>query len=120
MSSAFRLEDSLRIIVQDAVIRTAKHRDWRLLAVHVRTTHVHIVVVAADVAPERVMNDFKAYATRSLRQVDAALARVWSRHGSTRYLWTDDHVCDAMTYVVEKQGRVLYPLPYLDDEFRRQ
>ena len=43
---------------------------WRkLLAAHVRTNHVN-VVVEAEVPPEKVMNDFKAYASRSLNRFD--------------------------------------------------
>lgn len=35
-----------------------------MLAAHVRTNHVH-VVVDAGIDPERVMRDFKAYAARA-------------------------------------------------------
>jgi REP element-mobilizing transposase RayT len=68
------------------------------MAAHVRTSHVHVVVNAA-VAPERVMRDFKAYASRSLKHPKA-----WTRHGSTRYLWQRDDVTHAVRYVVEGQG----------------
>ena len=65
------------------------HREWRLLASHVRTNHVHVVVEACQ-TPERVMNAFKCYASRALEQlgVDFPGRRRWARHGSTRYLWT--------------------------------
>jgi hypothetical protein len=33
-------------------------RDWDLLAAHVRTNHIH-VIVEAEVPSENVMNDFK-------------------------------------------------------------
>ena len=38
-------------------------RGWSLLAAHVRSNHVH-TVVEAEVPPERVMGDFKTYASR--------------------------------------------------------
>jgi hypothetical protein len=41
------------------------HRRWPLRAVHARTNHVHVVIWAQH-APERVMNDLKAWATRRL------------------------------------------------------
>ena len=41
------------------------HRGWSLLAIHVRSSHVH-AVVEAEVPPERVMSDFKAHASRRL------------------------------------------------------
>jgi hypothetical protein len=31
-------------------------------------------------------------------------AKAWSRHGSTRYLWTDKSIEDACQYVIEGQG----------------
>jgi REP element-mobilizing transposase RayT len=43
-------------------------RGWNLLAAHVRTSHVH-VIVEAQVRPERVMNEFKSYASRELNRL---------------------------------------------------
>jgi hypothetical protein len=73
--------------------------------VHVRTNHVH-VVVDAPVAPEKVLNEFKAYASRRLNQIglDNADRRRWSRHGSTRYLWKREEVESAIGYVADRQG----------------
>jgi len=88
------------------------HRGWELLAVHVRTEHVHVVVasdVTPDVAPERVMTELKAWATRRMVQgwlLDEG-RRTWSRHGSTLYLLTPESVQRACRYVIERQGRAL-------------
>jgi REP element-mobilizing transposase RayT len=87
-----------RAAVLQAIQQVCQHRGWILLAAHVRTNHVHLVVDAA-IAPERVMRDFKAYASRSLDHKKA-----WTRHGSTRYLWERDDVAHAVRYVVEGQG----------------
>ena len=99
------LDGPQRQVVADAIREVCRHRGWDLLALNVRTNHVHAVVVA-DAAPERAMVDFKAYATRHLR--DAGLvpaeARVWTRHGSTRHLNDDQSVKLAVEYVVETQG----------------
>ena len=46
------------------------------------------------------MLTFKAYASRKL----GAGRKRWTRHGSTRYLWTDEDVKAAIRYVVEGQG----------------
>jgi hypothetical protein len=77
-----------------------------LLVAHVRTNHVHGVVQAKDERPERVMNDFKAYASRALNRssLDAADCKRWTRHGSTVYLWTDDEVLTRVRYVASGQG----------------
>ena len=81
------------------------HRDWNLLAAHVRSNHVH-VVVEAEIRPERIMNEFKSYASRELNRlgIDELDRKRWSRHGSTRWLWTDDDVKQALQYVVDEQG----------------
>ncbi len=107
-------EETQRRAIQHAILETAEHRGWGLLALHVRSNHVHALVVASDAEPEKVMNDFKAYATRRLR--DASLVssdqKVWTRHGSTRYLWDQSAVQAAKRYVLDQQGGPLAPAPH--------
>ncbi len=81
------------------------HRNWRLFAAHVRSSHVHIVV-AAEQAPERILLELKAYASRALSGPDSqdGSRKRWTRHGSTRYLWQPKHVAAAVEYVVHGQG----------------
>ena len=59
------------------------------------------------------MNDFKSYATRRLRSDGLAgpEAKVWTRHGSTRYVWHDKSLDAAIDYVVNGQGIALTPAP---------
>jgi REP element-mobilizing transposase RayT len=108
------LDEAQRTAIQAAIIEVCNHRQWTLLALHVRTTHVHAVTVASA-TPEKVLNDFKAYATRRLRRdgLVASDLRVWSRHGSTRYLWKEPQVSAAVDYAVNRQGEVLKPLPFV-------
>ena len=95
-----------RAVVVRTIQEVCQHRRWILRAAHVRTNHVH-AVIGAEMTPERVMNDLKAWATR--RVVEAGLrpqgTRLWVRHGSTRYLWREEAVAAACTYVVEGQGQ---------------
>jgi REP element-mobilizing transposase RayT len=102
----YRLNQGCRMVVLQTIQEVCAHRAWTLLAVHVRETHVH-VVVSGQAAPERMMNDFKAYATRRLREsgMDRGERRHWTRHGSTRYLWTDERVRAAIHYTLYEQGR---------------
>lgn len=89
-----------------AVRQVCLHRGWRLWAAHVRSQHVHVVVTASDVAPEKVMGDLKAYATRALKRLETRSGRLrrWTRHGSTRYLNRDADVERAVRYVLFEQG----------------
>jgi REP element-mobilizing transposase RayT len=96
------LDHVRREIVMETIRCVCRHRGWNPLAVHVRTSHVH-VVVEADEEPERVLNDFKSYASRRLNEVEPERRR-WARHGSTRWLWNPKHVSAAMQYVFEEQG----------------
>src|SRR5690348_334359 len=64
----YRLDRDSRAAVLAASRELCKHRNWSLLAAHVRTNHVH-VIVEAEVRPERVMNDFKSYTSRALNRL---------------------------------------------------
>jgi len=103
------LSDAGRILVDQTIREVCEHRDWTLHALNVRTNHVH-VVVSAGVEPEKILNDLKAYATRRL--IEAALfppnTKVWTRHGSTRYLWKPDSMAAACQYVREGQGAISF------------
>lgn len=59
--------------VVEAIIREhATIRGWALHAVSARSNHVHVAVTAA-VAPKRVSDQFKANATRALRQGESPI-----------------------------------------------
>lgn len=94
-----------RAAVDRAIRDICLCRDYQLFALNVRTNHGHSVV-SAQCSPDIVMSAFKANATRELRElglVDAKL-RVWSRGGSTRYLWKPPSVQAAIEYTLYGQG----------------
>ena len=103
--SPYHLDQIRRDAVLEAIQEVCAHRGWSLLAAHVRSNHVH-TVVEAEVPPERVMSDFKAYASRHLNRMslDEPNRKRWARHGSTRWLWKPKHVSAAIQYVVAEQG----------------
>ena len=98
------LSPAHRDVVQGAIIEVCRHRRWELYALNVRSNHIHVVVSGAE-TPERILNAFKAWSTRRMRQADLLPAEVqpWSRHGSTRYLWKADQVQAACRYMQEAQ-----------------
>ena len=85
------LNRAKRAVVERAIREVCQHRGYLLHAVNVRTNHVHSVV-AASCKPEHVMDSFKAYATRQLRETGLMSpdVKIWARHGSTPYLWTEE------------------------------
>ena len=99
------LDEPQRTVVKKAIGDHAEFRTWGLQAINVRTNHIH-VVVSCPCPPEKPLREFKAWATRRLREAKlvGSGARVWTRHGSTRYLFSDDAVERAIRYVREGQG----------------
>ncbi|WP_197526527.1 transposase [Botrimarina colliarenosi] len=104
-SPEFSLSTDQRRCVDKSVREVCDYRGWELYALNIRTNHVH-AVVASSATPEKVMNDFKARATRRLRELSLVPTDVtiWSRHGSTRYLWNAISVEEACRYVIDGQG----------------
>ena len=94
-----------RVIVANTIVEVCAYREWPLFAVNVRTNHVHVVANCSG-PPEPAMNALKAWSTRRLREAGlvGASERVWSRHGSTPYLWFDRDVSGASLYALEGQG----------------
>ena len=102
------LDAERRFVVDQTIKEVCEHRQWPLHALNVRTTHVH-AVVSSDHKPERVMNDFKAYCTRRMRETGVFPANrdAWSYHGSTRWIDTQESFTQAVDYVTNQQGAPL-------------
>ncbi|MGH9621680.1 MAG: transposase [Bryobacteraceae bacterium] len=100
------LDAEARRIVLQTLRSVCHYREWTAHALHVRTTHVH-AVVGGEATPERMLSDYKAYATRALRDAfpQNRRRRYWTNHGgSTRYLWNEMSLRAAMEYVLNGQG----------------
>jgi REP element-mobilizing transposase RayT len=90
--------------IENIITEVCVYNKWIVHAVNARTEHVHVVVTAIK-PPEIVMNSFKSWCTRKLRESGLLEDDIkpWSRHGSTRYLWDEKSLHDACRYVVEFQ-----------------
>ncbi|MEQ1762365.1 MAG: hypothetical protein ABL984_04365 [Pyrinomonadaceae bacterium] len=111
-SPPFRLDARSRTIVEKAIHDVCEFREWSLLGLAVRTNHVHSVNAATN-ASGKMLNDFKAYSTRRLRENGCwkYAHSPWVDKGSRRMLWTEEHVATAVDYVLKGQGA---PLPEFD------
>ena len=114
VQAAYLLDSIRRDVVLRAIREVCLFRGWGLLAAHVRTNHVH-VVVEAECLPEGVMQDFKAYSSRALNGlgIERKDGKRWALHGSTRWLFRDLEVQEAVRYVVYGQGETM--AVYLDE-----
>jgi REP element-mobilizing transposase RayT len=108
----YHLDGPRRRVVLEGLRAIARRKGWDLHAAHVRSNHVHLIVTAAG-PPERVLNDVKAAASRRLNRAFPAERRRtrWTRHGSTRYLWTEQCVAETVHYVLFGQGVPLERFP---------
>lgn len=101
-----RLTREARDIVESTIRDHCDHRRWELHALNVRSNHVHVVVrCPADLAPETAMSQIKAWSTRRLRDAGLAgkQAKVWTEHGSTRWIKSDASLIAAIDYVNNHQ-----------------
>ena len=110
--------DCQRPVVMRAIQSASEYYDWRLYAIHVRSNHVHLIV-SALITPEKIMNQFKAYASRALNKLTPTPSpqAYWARHGSTRYIWSEAFLFPVMHYVIDQQGdrMACYYEPWYDD-----
>ena len=105
LQTPYSMDAARRTAVLAVVQERCQQHNWSLLAAHVRSSHVHIVV-EAEARPEGILNDIKAYASCCLNRagLDDRTRKRWSRHGSTRWLWKREDVAAAIRYVVDEQG----------------
>ncbi len=104
--SAVTLDSKARAVVKCAIEDHCRFRQWDPLALAVQPNHVHVVVACPpDVPPETTMTQFKAWATRRLREAGIIRrgARVWTKHGSTRWINNRTSLNAAIAYVLEGQ-----------------
>ncbi len=108
----YHLDRQRREVTIGALREIAGRKGWTLHAAHVRSNHVHLVVTAEG-PPERVLNDFKTAASRRLNKAfpsERDRTR-WTRHGSTRYLWTEEALAEKVHYVLNEQGEPMQRFP---------
>ncbi len=103
-----KLNSLHRNVVLQAVLEVCAFRGWLAHAAHVRSNHVHIVVSGRE-KPEKMMRDFKIYATRAIKKDGDKIPaeKYWTRHGSTKYIWTKENLCSSIEYVKNGQGKIM-------------
>lgn len=111
---AVTLDPSMRHLVLRAMIERCGTMQWRLLACHVRSNHVHLLI-ASDEPIEKVLSSLKAWGTRQLRRAGYNLIKVWTHHGSTKYVFRKSKLLEKMHYIIHEQGDMMDY--YLDPDY---
>lgn len=112
MPTPLRVLSAIERQLTDKAIRgVCEHRQWEVLALNVRSNHVHIVA-NGNKSPERMMNDFKSWATRRLREEGHAKPdeKIWARHGSTIHIFDEEKLHKAMQYTNDAQDGIRFEL----------
>ncbi|MEQ1606966.1 MAG: transposase [Pyrinomonadaceae bacterium] len=106
-----KLDANMRMAVEMAIREVCDFKDWALRAINIRTNHAHVVTSTADRDHSNVLNAFKAYSTRKMRELGywTLDSSPWSDKGSQRVLWNANALWYACNYVLNAQG------PDLDD-----
>lgn len=94
-----------RVLMDRVIIEVCHYRGWELHAKNVRTNHIHVVVMARNTKPEKILNDFKSRGTKILRDsCDYSETKtIWTKHGSTIYLFTEKEFDRTCHYVTDCQ-----------------
>jgi REP element-mobilizing transposase RayT len=92
-------------IIENAMEEVCTERQWILHEKSVLYNHVHAVVTAPDTLPENVMRLLKAKATMRLRKAGfvGAEEKIWTQHGSTKYLFDEESFQTVCEYVREQK-----------------
>jgi REP element-mobilizing transposase RayT len=102
----FVLNNEGRAVVEQAIRDHCGQRGWVIHALNVRTTHVHLVIdCRGSHTPEAAMAQLKSWSTRRLIAANLAERgrRLWTHHGSTRWLNTPHSLAQAIEYVLHEQ-----------------
>ena len=75
----YEMDEPRRKAVLEAIISRCSQADWNLMAAHVRSNHLHVIIQAAD-EPEFVMTQLKSAASRRLndRGFDERTRKRWA------------------------------------------
>jgi REP element-mobilizing transposase RayT len=101
--TAITLDTVQRSIVEKTIIEHCLVRDWLLHAVNCRTNHVHVVVTAPERPIEMPREQFKAWCTRKLKQMNRFRKEWWTQRGWDVYIDNEDDLHEVIRYVVEGQ-----------------
>ncbi|MBK8465692.1 MAG: transposase [Chloracidobacterium sp.] len=100
------LNAASRKSVEKAIRDLCLKRNWTLLAINVRTNHIHVVICIGSKKPQDALIALKANATRQLREDRLWIHEhsPWADKGSKRNLWNEKSIWEACNYVNNEQG----------------
>ena len=106
---ALTLDAEQRRLVEKTIADHCAIRKWVLHSVNCRSNHVHVAVTAPGREIEVPREQFKAWCTRRLKELEQARRSVvrenwWTERGWDEYIDDEDALADVNIYVLESQG----------------
>lgn len=103
------LDARMRRSVEKGIRHLCEKRGWRLIAINVRTNHIHCVIEIGSYSPDRALAAIKASGTREMREEGCWPHDLspWVDKGSKRRLWNERSVWEAADYTLNRQGKDL-------------
>jgi REP element-mobilizing transposase RayT len=116
------LDFEQRRVVEETIKEHCRIRGWTLHEVNCRTNHLHVVVTAPHRHPDGVREQFKAWCTRRLKELERIRCGAelqererdedlrirqhwWAERGSCAWLNDEDGLEAAVMYVRDGQNR---------------
>jgi REP element-mobilizing transposase RayT len=106
---ALTLDAEERRLVEKTIADHCAIRKWVLHSVNCRSNHVHVAVTAPGRKIEVPREQFKAWCTRRLKELEQARASVfrenwWTERGWDEYIDDEDALANVNVYVLDSQG----------------
>ena len=102
-SPPFQMDAAQRDAVLAAILDVCRYRGWWAHTVHVRSQHTH-AVVSGQATPEKIMNDFKAFASRALNRLTTAEGEAERRDRNKQVAPTQNVARPAVRPVADARG----------------
>jgi len=96
------LDKSQQTLVEDTVRKHCHIRGWVLHVVRALTNHVH-VVVSANLDPETIRDQLKAWCSRQLSEQAGRRRTWWTEKGWAKWIENEEYLENAIRYVLEGQ-----------------
>jgi DNA replication protein DnaC/REP element-mobilizing transposase RayT len=112
-SDTLVLSPAMRSCVERSIRDACRLAGWAVIAIEVRTNHFHVLVASGENAGQ-TLSRLKGCATRALRATSLVThdQRVWSKQGSTKYVWTSRSVVRVKHYIEAMQDDVDGVMPW--------
>jgi hypothetical protein len=106
---ALTLDAEQRRLVEKTIADHCAIRRWVLHSVNCRSNHVHVAVTAPDRKIELPREQFKAWCTRRLKELEQGRTSVvrenwWTERGWDEYIDDEDALMNVNLYVLDGQA----------------